>query len=93
MWTANAGAPSTNARAYLYVYLPDVRPRTSPATFDAFVAGLSSIPAYKAKIEEAAANDFESKYPMLFITDLLARPEQVEQLFTALDGLLAGEAK
>ncbi len=92
VWTANAGGATGNARAYLYVYLPDIRRRVPADTFADLVAGLAAIPAYQAKIDEARANDFASKYPAVFVSDLLSRPEQVERLPAALDGLVDAPA-
>lgn len=92
VWTANAGGGSISARAYLYVYPSEVRRRIPTGAFDAFVTGLSAIPAYKARMDEARMSDFQ-KYPSVFVTDLLAKPEQVEQLFTALDELVVFDAQ
>jgi hypothetical protein len=88
VWTASAGGTTDTARAYLYVYLPEVRRRVAVDTFADFVAGLAAIPAYQAKIEDAQAHDFAGKYPSLFVTDLLSHPEQVDQLLAVLDGLV-----
>ena len=89
VWNANAGGASGNDRAYLYVYLPEVRRRVSPEVFEAFVGSLAAIPAYEAKMDEARVNDYQRKYPQVYIAELLQNPQDVDQLFSALDGLAA----
>jgi hypothetical protein len=88
VWTASAGGTTDTSRAYLYVYLPEVRRRVAVDTFADFVTGLAAIPAYQAKIDDAQAHDFAGKYPSLFVTDLLSHPEQVDQLLAVLDWLV-----
>jgi hypothetical protein len=90
VWTANAGGISGNNDAYLYIYLPEVHGRVSEEVFDAFVNDLAAIPAYKAKIDQARASSFQSKYPQVLITDLVRSSDGTEQLFAALDRLIAG---
>jgi len=92
VWTADPGVASAKARAYLYLYLPEIRNRVDADTFDAFVARLEAIPAYETKIAEARSDDFARKYPSLFVSDLVSDPEQVNQFLGALDRLVAGSS-
>lgn len=88
VWTADPGLTSATSRAYLYVYLPEIQNRVPGDTFEAFVAGLEAIPSYSAKISQARADGFTRKYPSLFVSELIAEPEQVDQLFAVLDQLM-----
>jgi hypothetical protein len=88
LWTANAGIASPNARPSVYVYLPEIKLRSSPLKFELFVDALASIPAYKPKIKEAKERNFEGKYPSVSISDLVSAPQQVDRFLAALNGLV-----
>jgi hypothetical protein len=92
VWTADPGVASARARAYLSVYLPEIRNRVDADTFDVFVAGLEAIPAYQAKIAEARSAGFARKYPSLFVSDLESDPGQVNRFLEELDRLVAGSS-
>ncbi|MGQ0823773.1 MAG: hypothetical protein ACT4OX_01875 [Actinomycetota bacterium] len=89
VWTTNAGTGGPNSHAYMYLYAPELRKRISEQRFATFIATLETIPAFKAKIDEARAEGFTSKYLSVYLDTFAGAPEHVDALFKALDQLLS----
>jgi hypothetical protein len=84
VWTANVGAATPGARPYAYLYLPELKRRLSPEHFGRVVNLLDEVVPYRAKLEEARANEFANKYPAVFLSDLVASPEDERRFLAAL---------
>jgi len=84
VWTAHAGAATPGSRPYMYLYLPQLKQRLTPERFEAVIATLGAIVPAKAKLDEAASNLFESKYPSMYLGDLAKDPAWIEGVFAAI---------
>jgi hypothetical protein len=89
VWSANAGVyGKTDDAPWLYIWAGEIRKIVGDERFDAFIAKLEEIPAYRSKLSEARAAGWSGKYPSC----TLVLPEADRQRLLEAFDLLADAA-
>lgn len=90
VWVATAGG--VHGRASLGVWLAEMLPYVPASQLEEVVRGFEEVPLLRAQAKDADASEFRARCFARPVSDLLAHPAQVDQLFDAFDRVAAAEA-
>jgi hypothetical protein len=92
VWNLNVNNDAPSSRAYMYFYLADLAKRLPVDMIERVAGILATIPAMKAKIDEARAVGW-NKYPSVYLPDVVESPSSVEAVFDAITVLVDTESR
>jgi hypothetical protein len=88
VWVLNVNSDSPTTRPYLVFYLADLaKTPTGWSGGEAAAQHLETIPAMKAKVETARANDW-NKYPSVYLPDVAEEPDSLRAVVDAIEALI-----
>lgn len=88
VWVLNVNSDSPTTRPYLVFYLADLaKTPEGRSRVETAAQHLEGIPAMKAKVEAARANDW-NKYPSVYLPDVAEEPAWVRAVLDAIEALI-----